>query len=141
MEAKKYLSRAMYLKHVIEARMFQIDMLQTLARNMMSRMGSSGPSGKSRNVDAMPDTVDKIMAVVEELEKSAEDFLEERKKIDELIKKVPEDYPRLILEERYMCGLCCEDIARKMNFSLRWVQLRCNEGLNKVQEFLDDMGE
>ena len=65
-----------------------------------------------------------------ELQKELAELMEKSRQAEERIKTLPEERHRAVLELRYLCGLTWEEIAQRLNFTLRWVHKLHKEGID-----------
>ncbi|MEA4969930.1 MAG: DUF1492 domain-containing protein [Candidatus Pelethousia sp.] len=121
MTAKTFLERAGRLDLKIDVKLEQVEHLRSLAYKVTSVIrenpGSSGGTPKS----ALEDAVIKLVMAENMLNADIDRFVDMKRELAEMLEGIPDEEERLLLNLRYLCLNRWEDIARKMNLSLRSV--------------------
>lgn len=117
MTAKEYLSQAYRLDKRIDSKIEQLKSLNLLATKCtttLSDMPKSQRVGNSR----LEDTVVKIVALQEEINRDIDSLVDLKRDIVRTIKSVQNPEYQIILELRYLCFKNWEEIAVQMNCSI-----------------------
>ena len=136
MNAKEYLSQAYLLEKQVQSKQDQIRSYRELLTCINARLGEE-PVKHTRNVEIMQDTILKIMAAEEELNRQIDALVDKKLEIAEVISRVQHVVYRLILAKRYLCFLSRERIAVDLNYSAKSVQRLHRQAIEAVQEILD----
>ena len=121
MTAKEYLNRGRRLDELIDSKLREIDRLRRLSTSV-----SSPPADTERASGGLPqsrveNTVVKIVALEEEINAETDRLVDIHREIRTAIESLNSPKERLILRERYINDLGWEDIAVKLNYSVRQV--------------------
>ena len=76
----------------------------------------SGTPGRSK----VEQYVLELWEVHNELQAEIARLMEKSRRVEGLIRRLPDERHRAVLELRYLCGMTWEDIAGKLHFTLRW---------------------
>ena len=137
-DAKTFLSGAFCMELQVRSKQEQIEALRSLASKVTQTFGGE-PVSHTRNVTSMQDTVAKILAAEEELNRRIDQLVDQKLQISRVIDCVQNVSYRLILEERYILFKQWDEIAEDLGLTARWLQVKHQEALDAVQEILDGM--
>jgi hypothetical protein len=102
MTAKEYLSQARYLDERINAKIKQVEALNTLATSATSAL-TGMPHSPNKATSKMANIVDKIVDLQAEINRDIDELVDLKKAIGELIKAVNCPEQQTLLEKRYLC--------------------------------------
>lgn len=117
MTAKEYLSQAYRLDKRIDSKIEQLKSLNLLATKCTSTL-SDMPKSQSISNSRLEDTVVKIVALQEEINRDIDGLVDLKRDIVRTIKSVQNPEYQIILELRYLCFKTWEEIAVQMNCSI-----------------------
>lgn len=117
MTAKEYLSQAYRLDKRIDSKIEQLKSLNLLATKCTSTL-SDMPKSQSISNSQLEDTVVKIVALQEEINRDIDSLVDLKRDIVRTIKSVQNPEYQIILELRYLCFKTWEEIAVQMNCSI-----------------------
>lgn len=117
MTAKEYLSQAYRLDKRIDSKIEQLKSLNLLATKCTSTL-SDMPKSQSISNSRLEDTVVKIVALQEEINRDIDSLVDLKRDIVRTIKSVQNPEYQIILELRYLCFKTWEEIAVQMNCSI-----------------------
>ena len=133
--AEEFLNRGRLLKERVIAKFQQIDELDAMTKNVTSRMQPDVVS-RTRDVTANQEAIIRLMEAREELGRQANEFLDVRKEIADVIAQVRNPRYSLVLEKRYLCNMKLEDIATDLNCDVSWVKKSLRKAMEIVRELL-----
>lgn len=136
MNAKEFLSQAWRIEQQVQSKQEQIEALKSLACRVTAGSGSE-PVSHTRNVNAMQDTVVRILEAEEDLNRRIDTLVATKVDVMQTIDRVKDVTLRLILEKRYLSFFTWEQIAVDMGYTVRWTLSRHAEALEAVQAILD----
>ena len=137
MTAKEYLSQAYRLNQLVSTKMEQIENLRVLSEKVTASYGSEQVS-HSRNVASMEDTVVRIVAEQEDLNRQLNRIVRLQVEITALIDKVQNVNYSEILTKRYLRFMPWNRIASEMGYSRRWVLQKHEQALGVVEKLLNE---
>lgn len=117
MTAKEYLSQAYRLDKRIDSKIEQLKSLNLLATKCTTTL-SDMPKSQSISNSRLEDTVVKIVALQEEINRDIDSLVDLKRDIVRTIKSVQNPEYQIILELRYLCFKNWEEIAVQMNCSI-----------------------
>lgn len=135
--AKEYLSQYISAGGEIEALIEETQRLRSLAEKTTMSFESDGSAPGTRNTDKLPEAVEKIMEIEEEIGKRVASLATMRIKVYSTICKVPDGKLRVILLKRYIGGESFERIAMDTNFTYNHIVKNLHpQGLDEVDKIL-----
>lgn len=120
MNAKDYLSQARFLDARINAKIKQLDGLNTLATNATSVL-SGMPHSPNRGSSKLETIIVKIVDLQEEINHDIDELVDLKRAIVTLIKQIPSDEQQAVLEKRYLNYQQWEQIAVDMGYSMHYL--------------------
>lgn len=117
MTAKEYLSQYFGAGGEIEALIEELQRLRSLSEKTTMSFESDGGAPGTRNSDKIPEAVEKIMEIEEEIGKRCASLAIMRINIYSTICKVPDSKSRVVLLKRYIGNEPFERIAMEMGFT------------------------
>ena len=136
MTAKEFLSRAYRLDKKIDWKIQQVDSLNNLATKASGTL-TGMPRNPSPSPSRLADVVTKIVDLEEVINVEIDRLVDIKTEITDVIRSVENEDYRSLLELRYLCFKEWEDIAREMNYSLRWTYTMHGRALAVVDKILD----
>ena len=137
MTAKEYLSQAYRLNQLANTKMEQIENLRALSEKVTVSYGAEQVS-HSRNVTSMEDTIVRIVAAQEDLNRQLNKIVGLQVEISTLIDKMQNVYYSEILTKRYLRFMPWNRIASEMGYSRRWVMQKHKQALEVVDKLLKE---
>lgn len=135
MTAKEYLSQARYLDERINAKIKQVEALNTLATSATSVL-TGMPHSPNKATSKMANIVDKIVDLQAEINRDIDELVDLKKAIGELIKAVDCAEQQTLLEKRYLCFQSWEQIAVDMFYSMHYLYKVHNAALEKCEAIM-----
>ena len=117
MTAKDYLSQYTTAGGEIEALIDELQRIRSLAEKTTMSFDSDGGAAGTRNTEKLPEAVEKIMEIEEEIGKRVVSLAFLRIDIYNTICKVEDSKSRVLLMKRYICGESFERIATEMGYT------------------------
>lgn len=136
MNAKEYLSQAIWLNRVINNKLEQKEELETLAQRTTVDCTQEKVSGGRTTTSPMEDATVKLIDLSNEINDDIDRLIDLKEDISETINKVDDFRYRLILEMRYIKGNKWNDISRDMGFDKRWVMRLHSRGLKEINRII-----
>ena len=103
-----------------------------MAMRATSRVDALRVSGTSER-SKMETYVLEMVDVHDELKRETDRLLEKSRKAEQIIRLLPDQKQRMILQLRYLCGMKWEDIADKLHYTLRWIHKVHREALEALE--------
>lgn len=139
MTSKEFLSQYVSAGGEIEALIEERQRLRSLAEKTTMGFENDGGAPTSRNADKIPEAVEKIMEIEEEIGKRVASLATIRIKIYSTICKVPDGKLRVILLKRYIGNESFEKIAMDTNFTYNHIVKNLHpQGLDEVDKILKE---
>ena len=140
MTAREYLSQAYRLNRLANTKKEQIENLRTLSGKVTASYGVEQVS-HSRNVASMEDTIMRIGAAQEDLNRQLNEIVRLQVEISLLIGRVQNVNYSQILTKRYLRFMTWNRIASEMGYSRRWVLEKHGQALDVVEKLLREKEE
>lgn len=135
MTAKEYLNQAHRLDQRINHKIMHVSALRSLAEKVTSTSKDSIVS-HSRNMTSLEDTIIRLMEAENELNQQIDSLIDLKRSILQNISALKNIDLELLLEKRYLYFLTWEEIAREMDFSVRWVHSLHTKALMELDAVL-----
>jgi DNA-directed RNA polymerase specialized sigma subunit len=135
MNAKEYLSQARFLDARINAKIKQLDGLNTLATNATSVL-SGMPHSPNRGTSKLETIIVKIVDLQEEINHDIDELVDLKRAIVTLIKQIPSDEQQAVLEKRYLNYQPWEQISVDMGYSSQHIFRIHNDALEVCDRLL-----
>lgn len=119
MKTKDYLNQARSLDKRIDSKLEQVERLRSLAERTTTLL-SWAPKGQS-NENRTEYCIQKIWELEKEINAGIDELIDLKREIGAVINTVPTDQYRMLLEYRYLSCKTWEDIAKAMDYDLRWI--------------------
>lgn len=131
MNAKEYLSQAMYIDQRIDSKLEQIMKLRESATKATATL-SDMPRPDSPNVQLMEETIVKIVDLEREINRDIDALVDLKAEARKVISKLDNPEQQLILEMRYLCYKSWAEIAEDLSFSESNVYKIHGEALKRI---------
>ncbi|MBR3873505.1 MAG: sigma-70 family RNA polymerase sigma factor [Clostridia bacterium] len=131
MNAKEYLSQAMYIDQRIDSKLEQIMKLRESASKATATL-SDMPRPDSPNVQSMEETIVKIVDLEREINRDIDALVDLKAEARKVISKLDNPEQQLILEMRYLCYKSWAEIAEDLSFSESNVYKIHGEALKRI---------
>ncbi len=120
MQTKEYMLKAFRLNELIESNLRELDNLREMSTYLSGKMTNEKVQSSNRS-DTVANAVIKIIQLEQEINKDIDRLIDLKKEVRDIVEKVESDNEKLLLRLRYIEYLSWEEVAEKMNYSLRWV--------------------
>lgn len=121
MNAKEYLSQAVWLDRMIDSKLEQLEMLKSLAMKVTSSFTKEKISGGNIEKSKMESTMVKVIDLEHEINADIDRLVNLKKDIQDTINKMDDINQQLLLELRYLGGKGWDEIAASMGYDPRTV--------------------
>ena len=121
MNAKEYLSQAIWLDRMIDSKLEQLEMLKSLAMKVTSSFTKEKISGGNIEKSKMESTMVKVIDLELEINADIDRLVNLKKDIQDTINKMDDINQQLLLELRYLSGKGWDEIAASMGYDPRTV--------------------
>ncbi len=132
MTSKEFLDQGYRIDVMIDAKVEQIANL----RNMLTKLNpemTDMPKNPNRGTSKVEDTIVKIVSLEEEVNRDVDRLIDIKDKIMKAIDAVPDKQERTLLTLRYLNYKTWEEIAFKLNCSVRYVHVIHSRALVSVK--------
>ena len=120
LDVKEYLRDVRHRYQYAQTLCQRAERYREMAMRATGRMDAVRLSGTSRR-SKVEDNVLAMVDVQMELKKEIDALMAETKRAEKLISHLQDRKLRSVLQMRYLCGMTWEEIAQKMQYTLRWV--------------------
>lgn len=117
MNAKDFLSQAMFIDQEINAKLNRLSSLKALTTQTSFAMKETLVC-HARNVHRLQDIVAKIADLTEEINQEIDHLVNLKREISDCIGNVPVPECRILLEQRYLCYFSWADIADQFGYGM-----------------------
>lgn len=121
MTAKDYLSQYTTAGGEIEALIDELQRIRSLAEKTTMSFDSDGGAAGTRNTDKLPEAVEKIIEIEQEIAKRVGDLAFLRIEIYNVICKVQDGKSRVLLMKKYIGNESFERISTEMGYTYKHV--------------------
>ncbi len=134
MEAKEYLQQAYKLNELIESDIQELDRLRSLTNVALSPQISDIPHSKNWNLEApFVKYVGRIIEMEQKINSEIDRYIVLKNEIRTTISQLENNDEKLLLRYRYILFLTWEEIAEKMNVSMRTVHRLHSNALKNLK--------
>lgn len=137
MDAKEYLRQAYRLDRKIKSKLDLVLSLRELATKTSQVLNAEPVSG-TKNPYPMADAVGRLVDVEREIDRDTDRLVCKKIEISRIIGKMRDAKCGELMRLRYISFDSWEDIAEKMNFTVRWVQKLHAKGLGEIEMILKE---
>jgi len=121
MNAKEYLSQALWLDQMIDSKLEQLATLKSLAMKVTSSFTKEKICGGNIEKSKMESTIVKVIDLENEINADIDRLVDFKKDIQDTINKMDDINQQLLLELRYLSGKGWDEIAASMGYDPRTV--------------------
>lgn len=121
MNAKEYLSQAIWLNQMIDSRLEQLAIQKGLAMKVTSSFTKEKIYGGNMEMSRMENTIIKVIDLENEINADIDRLVDIKKDIQNTINMMEDMNQQLLLEMRYLCGKGWDEIAVSMSYDPRTV--------------------
>lgn len=133
-QAKKFFQEIRNIDKQIDVKCEQLEQLKALATKVTATMSdiSAKPSGVSRS---MENSVDKIIMLQNEINADIDRLVDLKREANGVIRQIPNEKYRRVLESRYLLGKTWESIAVGMGITYQGVCKLHGKALQEAEKF------
>lgn len=136
MTAKEYLSQAYRLDMKVNSRLEELSELRELSRSIQSP-GFEPGYNPNKPIDAtFEKTIMKIVDMENDINEEIDSLIDIKSSIRKVISQVPDEDQQMILRKRYIHFMSWDDIAKEMNYSVRWTLILHGRALGAIEKIL-----
>ena len=117
MTAKEYINQYVMAGNEIDSLLEELQRIRSLAEKTTMSFENDGGAAGTRNTEKLPEAVEKIMEIEEEIGKRVVSLAFLRIDIYNTICRVEDCKSRVLLMKRYICGESFERIATEMGYT------------------------
>lgn len=121
MNAKEYLSQAIWLDQMIDSKLEQLTTLKSLAMKVTSSFTKEKICGGNIEKSKMESTIVKVIDLENEINADIDRLIDLKRDIQDTINKMDDINQQLLLELRYLSGKGWDEIAATMGYDPRTV--------------------
>lgn len=135
-EAKEYLEKIKWYDVLIDGKLEELAKLNGMVKRITPVMNMNGAGGGG-NQDRLGDTIAKIVDLQDEINEDVDAFVDLKREVTALLKKVGKPEFFQMLHKRYMLYQSFEQIATEMGYTYRnacYVHGRALQAFGKVLE-------
>jgi DNA-directed RNA polymerase specialized sigma subunit len=121
MNAKEYLSQALWLDQMILSKLEQLETLKSLSMKVTSSFAEEKISGGNVEKSKMESTIVKVIDLEHEINADIDRLVNLKKDIQDTINMMDDINQQLLLELRYLSGKGWDEIAASMGYDPRTV--------------------
>jgi seryl-tRNA synthetase len=132
--AKEYLSQALWLDQRINSKLEHLETLRTLALRVSANLSEEKVSGGNNTRSHMENIVVKIVDLEREINEDIDKLVSLKAEIMEIIDQVDDPVCQMILEMRYINGKTWDEIAADIRFDIRTAFRVHGKALKEVEE-------
>ena len=136
MNAKEYLSQAIWLDRMIDSKLEQLEMLKSLAMKVTSSFTKEKISGGNIEKSKMESTMVKVIDLEHEINADIDRLVDLKKDIQDTINKMDDINQQLLLELRYLSGKGWDEIAASMGYDPRTVYRIHGKALKEFERMI-----
>jgi DNA-directed RNA polymerase specialized sigma subunit len=121
MNAKEYLSQALWLDQMILSKLEQLETLKSLSMKVTTSFAEEKVSGGNTEKSRMESTLVKVIDLESEINADFDRLIDLKKEIQDTINRMEDINYQLLLEMRYLSGKNWEEIAQELKYNNRTV--------------------
>ncbi|WP_231276906.1 DUF1492 domain-containing protein [Clostridium botulinum] len=135
--AKEYLSQAVWLDKRIDSKLEQLESLKSLAMKVNTDITQERVSGGPNSKSPMENVMVKVIDLEYEINKDIDKLVDLKKEIIETINKLSDLNYQLLLEMRYINGKCWDDVATSMGYDRSWILRLHGRALKEIEKIIN----
>lgn len=132
MKAKDYLSQAYKLDHRIDCKLRQTENLRDLATRATASIHAERVSGTKQR-SPMENAIVKLIDLENEINSDIDRLVDMKREIAVVISKISSPSHKILLELRYLEGKTWDEIAKAMDYDLRWIYRLHGKALKEIE--------
>lgn len=132
MKAKDYLSQAYKLDHRIDCKLRQTENLRDLATRATASIHAERVSGTKQR-SPMENAIVKLIDLEHEINSDIDRLVDMKREIAVVISKLSSPSHKILLELRYLEGKTWDEIAKAMDYDLRWIYRLHGKALKEIE--------
>ena len=132
MKAKDYLSQAYKLNHRIDCKLRQTENLRDLATRATASIHAERVSGTKQR-SPMENAIVKLIDLEHEINSDIDRLVDMKREIAVVISKLSSPSHKILLELRYLEGKTWDEIAKAMDYDLRWIYRLHGKALKEIE--------
>ena len=136
MNAKEYLSQAIWLNQRINCKLEQKEQLEALAKRVTVNFTQEKVSGGRNTKSPMEDATVKLIDLCHEINEDIDRLITLKAEILEVINKLKDPVSQLLLQMRYFEGKTWEDVAFELGYNNRTVFKIHGKALKEIEKIL-----
>ena len=136
MNAKEYLSQAIWLDQMIDSKLEQLETLKSLSMKVTSSFTKEKISGGNIEKSKMESTMVKVIDLEHEINADIDRLVDLKKDIQDTINKMNDINQQLLLELRYLSGKGWDEIAASMGYDPRTVYRIHGKALKEFERMI-----
>ena len=134
MNAKEYLSQAIWLDQRINNKLEQKEQLEALAKRVTVNFTQEKVSGGRATKSPMEDATVKLIDLCHEINDDIDELITLKAEILEIISKVDDPVSQLLLQMRYIEGKTWEEVAYDLDYNSRTVFKIHGRALKEIEK-------
>ena len=138
MNAKAYLSQAIWLDQMIDTKLEQMATLKSLAMKSTTSFTQERIYGGNIERSKMESTIVKVMDLENEINVDIDRLVDLKKDIQDTIKMMDDINQQLLLELRYLVRKSWDEVAEVLGYDKRWVMRLHGRALKEIDEILKE---
>lgn len=138
MNAKEYLSQAMWLDKMIDTKIRHKESLEALAERVSVDFSREKVSGGTGSISPMEDAVVKLIDLSYEINDDIDKLVDLKREILETISLVEDYRYRSVLEMRYINGLKWDDIVKYSGYDRRYLLKLHGKALIEIEKIIKE---
>jgi len=133
MNAKEYLSQAIWLNQRINSKLEQVSSLRTLASKVNTTFGEERVQSTKKQ-SPMEETIVRLIDLENEVNENIDELIKLKSEIEETINQVDDPVYQLILQMRYIDRKTWEEVARNVGYDRRTIFRIHGEALKEIEK-------
>ncbi|MDW7670568.1 MAG: DUF1492 domain-containing protein [Bacillota bacterium] len=133
MDAKEYLSQAIWLDRRIQTKIEEKERIREMAEKVNGCLSHTKVSG-SREHQQIVNTLVKLIDLEWEIVRMIDRLVDLKREIGKMIQEVEDTNQQMVLELRYLCGKGWDEIACEMRYDPRTIFRLHGKGLGFIEK-------
>jgi len=133
MNAKEYLSQAIWLNQRINSKLEQVSSLRTLASKVNTTFGEERVQSTKKQ-SPMEETIVRLIDLENEVNEDIDELIKLKSEIEETINQVDDPVYQLILQMRYIDRKTWEEVARNVGYDRRTIFRIHGKALKEIEK-------
>ena len=133
MNAKDYLSQAIWLDQTIDSKLEQLAVLKSLSMKVTTNYTKEKTRGGQPEKSRMENTIVKVIDLENEINEDIDRLIDLKRDIMETINKISDLNHQLLLEMRYLGGKGWDEVAQSLGYDRRWILRLHGRALKEIE--------